>query len=142
QRAPPHETFEADVHVVPHVAVRVADHLQTGLGVHADQTSGRDGQAVLLVHLAGDGVAHGLPDLHGAARQTPLPAVRALLQQEAPAAIEDDGGDAGTDPEGALVVTLEGDQRHTVPDAAGARNITPRRTAAGIAPSARAAGPP
>jgi len=37
---------------------------------------------------------------------------RALLQQEAPSTIEDDGRHAGTDAEGALVVTLESDHRH------------------------------
>src|SRR5881296_3465400 len=106
-----HDTLEAHGHVVPHIAVRIADHLQLGIGVHADEAPRHDRETGLLAHLARDGAGHGLADLHGAAGQTPLAAVRTLLQQEPPSAIEDDGGDAGTDPEGALVVTLERDHR-------------------------------
>jgi len=55
-----------------------------------------------LAHLAGDGVAHGLANLHGNARQTHCPPSERLLQQEAPSTIEDDGRTLGRTAEGAL----------------------------------------
>ena len=111
---------------MPDVAVRVTHDLQLGIRIHADQPPRRHGETRLLANLARDRIGHRLADLDGAARQSPLAAVRTLLQQETTTAIEDDGGDAGPDPEGALVVTLEGDHRDTVPDAAGVCKIRRR----------------
>ncbi len=42
-----------------------------------------------------------LTDLHRSPRQAPLPAVGALLEQEATASIKDDGGDGGANSDGA-----------------------------------------
>ena len=94
--------------------------------VLTDEAARRHGETRLLANLARGRVGHRFADIHGAARQSPLAAVRALLQQKTTTAIEDDGGDAGPDPEGALVVTLEGDHRDTVPDAAGVCKIRRR----------------
>jgi hypothetical protein len=46
-----------------------------------------------------------------------------LLQKDAPTTIEDDRRSADTHAEGTLVVTLEGDHGHTVPDEPRVRNI-------------------
>src|SRR5439155_748317 len=74
-----------------------------------------------------DRVGHGLAVLRRAARQPPLPSVGALLKQETAAAVEDDGGHAGTNSERAFEVTLERDHPFNLPDPAGVRNaLRPR----------------
>src|SRR5260370_10790506 len=123
QRPAAHRALEADVDVVPDVAVRVAHDLARRVRVDADQPPHGDDQAGLLAHLAADRVRHRLADLDRAAGQPPLSSVGALLEQEAAAAVEDDGGHAGADPQRAVVLTLERHPPLNLPHAPRVRNV-------------------
>ena len=79
---------------MPDVAVRIADDLKRGIGVHADDAPRTDREPRLLVHFAHDRRGDRLADLDGPAGQPPLPAVGALLEKQPAPPIEDDGGDA------------------------------------------------
>src|SRR5262249_19888295 len=118
-----YRTLEAHAHVVPDVAIRIADELKLGRRVHTDEPSRGNRQAGLFSHLAHNGVADRFADLNRAARQAPLSAVRALLEQEATTSVEDDGGDGGADTDGAGGVTLERDHSITLPDVVALRNV-------------------
>src|SRR5207302_869625 len=143
QRPAAHRALEGHAHVVPDIPVGVADELERRRRVHADHPPHRDDQSGLLVHFARDGVPNRLADLHRAAGQAPLTAVGALLEQEATAAVEDDGGNGGANSDGARGVTLERDHRFTLPDAVVLRNVLrpvpsarPRPTRSGNQPPA------
>src|SRR5215470_2300699 len=143
QRPAAHRALERHAHVVPDVAVRIADELERRLGVHADQAPHRHAQAGLFAHLAYDRALHRLADLDRAAGQPPLATVRALLEQEAAASIEDDGRDGGANSESASGVTLERDHPFTLPEAVVLRNVLrrvgaapPRPTRVGDQPAA------
>ena len=94
--------------------------------VDTDEATRDDDEARLLANFARDRVGHRLADFDRATGQSPLSTVRSLLEQEPTATIEDDSRNAGTNAESPLVVTLEGDHRHTVPDERGVRNIRRR----------------
>src|SRR5215470_13897198 len=126
ERSTAHRALERHAHVVPDVAVRIADELERRRRVHADQPPHRDDQSGLLAHFAHDGLLHRLADLDRAARQPPLAAVGALLEQETAASIEDDGRDGRANSEGASGVTLERDHAFTLPDAVALRNVLRR----------------
>src|SRR5438128_431105 len=115
--------LERHAHVVPDVPVGIANELQSRRRVHADQPPRLDDESGLLVHFPRDGVQDGFADFHRATGEAPLPTVRTLLEQQATASIEDDGGDGGAHSDGTRGVTLERDHPSTLPDAVALRNV-------------------
>src|SRR5262245_62061319 len=99
-------TLEADVHVVPRHAVGIAHDLQLGPRVHADESAWAHREARLLTDFADHGLVEGFADLQRAARQPPLPAVGAALQEHAAATVEDHGGNARPDTDDPSKVSL------------------------------------
>src|SRR5262245_6069084 len=142
ERPAAHRALERHAHVMPDVAVRIADELERGRRVHADQPPHRDGQSGLLAHLPHARLVHRLADLDRAAGQPPLAAVGALLEEKTAAAIEDDGRDGGANSEGAGSVTLERDHPFTLPDAVALRNILPHAPGAPPTPTGLPNQPP
>jgi hypothetical protein len=74
---------------------------------HSKQSANHE--AGLLTHLADQRVAHALPDLDGTAREAPLTAVRALLQEDRVSTLEDDRGSADAHGERARAAVGAGD---------------------------------
>src|SRR5712691_5087342 len=117
-----HPALEARVDVVPGVAVGVAHDLERRTRVEADESARYHGEPGLLADLADHGVTQRFTDLDGPARQPPLPAVGALLEQEASPPIEDHRRDARPDTDDPGQIRLERDHPPNLLDAHRQRN--------------------
>jgi len=95
------------------VTVRVGAAV-SGVAVDAEGDGATDGQASLLVHLAGEGIGDIIIEFQPARREPPGAEVAASLAKDAPGGIADDSTDARCD--GLLVTDLateHPDVRHT-----------------------------
>src|SRR5213594_4467991 len=99
---------------VPDVTGGIPDDLEGGLRVDTDQAPHGDDEPRFFVHFTTHGLGQGLTDLDGSAGQAPLTAVRALLEQESAATVDDHGGDAGADSQRVGDVRLERDHEPAV----------------------------
>src|SRR5207244_6349546 len=95
--------------------------------VEADEAARHHGEPGLLAHLADHGVAQRFTDLDGSARQPPLPAVGALLEQEPSPPVEDHRRDARPDTDDPGKIRLERDHPPNLLDPSCRRNtaVTP-----------------
>src|SRR5262249_51448419 len=118
-----HPTVEAEVDVVPHPPVGIADDLEARIRIDADQAAYGPLVPRLLATLADDGVRHRLADLDRAPGQAPFSAVRPLLEEQAPL-VED--GRRHARPDGLrlrpIALDLHGSPRY--PSEVGARNVS------------------